>query len=1171
MQKSTYPVRNAAADLFRRGLAIAVAMLALGGIRAAAQTAAGRIVGTVTDSQGAVIVDAKVSAINIDTGVSTGTKTNNDGSFEVLALPIGTYQVTVKQTGFNVSTTQPRKLEINESLRFNITLEVGATNEVVKVKSDTNGVETINPTVGDSVTGKAIQDLPLNGRDVLDLMGLQSGVTEANPGSNGGKYSVSGGRTDATTYLLDGGINTNLLTNTVVLNPNPDSIAEFRILKSNYTAEYGRNAGGIVSVVTKSGTNQLHGSAFDFVRNDAFNANSFFNNREGLPRNVLKRHQFGATLGGPISIPRLFSGKDRLFFFVAYQGQRQTAAVSETQIATFTPDELNGNFSHSSQGGPDPSVVAFLESPAGAQFQSAAGLAAQGIINTAKINPVAASIIAANLIPTSPTGVYNSSQSGTDNRDELTGKVDIVITPRDRLSVTVGGNHITQLLPYGAGQATVPGFNNTTKSNQYLASIDYVKTISNNILNEARVTAQRSYILQDSPVESLPGPNALGIAINPDLSSGPPTINFDSGLAIGFNQNGPTTFPDTTYGFTDTFSWYRGNHGLKFGAGFSPYQDNLRYSYASNGGFSFGATEPASIGNQFADFLIGNPYSFVQGPSAPNNIRTKSTSLFGQDEWRARKQLVLTIGLRYEYNSPKTDTLGRTDDLLPGLQSTRFPAAPTGLVFPGDKGAPTGLYFPDKSNFAPRFGFAWAPTASQKTSLRGGFGVFFDVINGRDNIDQNGAAPFASYSNPSYGSQADFTKPTPLQDPYGAAGIPNPFPTPSAKQLTNWIGQLGPFNATTDDPHVRTPYIYQYNLSLQQEVAANITATISYVGSGSRKLIAEKLLNAMILGTTNRVLNLNQTNPTILSECAQLNPANEECPFAGTVNVYTNGSNANYNSLQSSLTKQLGDTKLGQTYFTLAYTWSHSIDNASGRANRSTTVPVYQTNVFRASSDFDVQNVISMSGGWELPFERLWSSAPSRLTKGWGLYPIFNWRTGFPLNVSANYPSTGDNDPGSSGAGDPSLTNALFGVGYDHAMPQHVNAQNTTYFNPATFTNAQYVSLLDDPVNGVPCNEQNIRHEFASRDCVLSTPALRTYGGPRNAFRGPGHTNLDISLAKDTHIFENLNAQLRLEAFNVLNHTEFSTVDTGIASNTFGQVISTYDPRILQIALRLSF
>lgn len=279
--------------------------------------------------------------------------------------------------------------------------------------------------------------------------------------------------------------------------------------------------------------------------------------------------------------------------------------------------------------------------------------------------------------------VGSTSQTVTVSAQSVTG-VETIITPQDHLSITVGGNHSHQLIPYGDGQATVPGYNDRSTYKQYFATVDYTRTISADLLNIARVTAQRNYTLQDVPAKTLPGPTQLGVAIVPDLSSGPPTINFDNGLAIGFSQNGPTTFPDTTYGYTDTLSWYRGNHNFKFGAGFSAYQDNLRYSYASNGGFSFGSSEPASIGNQFADFLIGNPYAFVQGPSAPNNIRTKATYLFAQDSWRITSRLVLTYGLRYEFNTPKLDTKGRTSDILQGVQSTRFPAAPMGLVFPGD-------------------------------------------------------------------------------------------------------------------------------------------------------------------------------------------------------------------------------------------------------------------------------------------------------------------------------------------------------------------------------------------------------------------------------------------------------------------------------------------------------
>jgi hypothetical protein len=1125
------------------------------------------VIGTVFDQQGAVVPGAKVSVINTETGAIRHTTTNPAGYFDVMALPIGMYKVSVEQQGFSKAVTQEQNLAINQSLRFDITLDVGQASQEVIVNAEVTGVETVNPTIGDSVMGSAIENLPLNGRNVLQLAQLQPGVTESNPGAGGGGFSVSGGRTDAVTYLLDGGLNTDLLQNSVVFNPNPDAVAEFRILTSNYTAEYGRNGGGVISVVTKSGTRDLHGSVFDFLRNDALDANSFFTKRAGLPKDALKRNQYGGTLGGPMMIPGILRNRDRNFFFVSYQGQKQTQSVVQTSIPTFTPDEAKGDFSTSYNGGPDPSVEAFLA----ANPSYAAGPA---IINKSKIDPVAAEYFSNELIPTSSTGILNSSEGSTDDRNELSIKLDFMPTNADKITISLGGNRVNQLLPFGDSSANVPGYDDTTKQNQYFVNAAYLKTISMSLLNDFRFTVQRSYDLNDTAVESLPTPGKLGILINPDISYGPSSLYFDNGLATGFNLNGPTTFPDTTWSYSDTLTWSKGRSNWKFGAGYSAYQDNLRYSYAADADYQFGDNgRPNSIGNQFADFLLGNTAGFEQGPSAPNNIRTKATYFFGQDELRVNNRLTLTLGLRYEYNTPKRDTLGRTDGIMPGLQSTRFAAAPAGLVFPGDKGAPEGLYFPDKRGFAPRVGFAWTPWKSGKTSIRGGAGVFFDLLNGRDNIDQNGAQPFASYEYFGFYTEPSFAPGvnSALKDPYGVSGVNNAFPTPPASSITDWIKSFGPFNATTDDPNIRSPHIIQYNLSLQQEIRPSLVATVSYVGSASRKLVVAKYFNPMILGTTNRILNQNQNNATIAAECALIDPATSACPFIGQFPVYTNGGNAFYSGLQSSLTKQLGDTKIGKLYFTLSYTLSHSIDNASGRANRSRFLPYYSPNAFRASSDFDVRNTIIFNSGWDLPFDRLWANGPKQLTAGWRVSPILNFRNGFPLTVNASYPSMGDNDPGSSGAGDPSLTNALFATGYSFVKTLKPSTSSLTYFDPGTFTNAQYVSVLDDPVNGVPCSQQVAGHEFASRDCILSNTSLRTYGTPRNLFRGPGRTNLDLSFAKSTQIFARLNSELRLDAFNILNHTQFLNINTNLNGSTFGQVTTTYDPRILQLALNLKF
>lgn len=1132
-----------------------------------AQTATGRVVGTVYDVQGAVVPDARISVTNTSTGVVTKTVTNSTGYYEVLALPIGSYKVTVEKSGFQTGASEPRHLQINESLRFDFSLSVGSESQTVSVSAEAVNVETVNPTIGESVSSRAVVDLPLNGRNVLTLATLQPGVTAPNPGAGGNGFSISGGRTDAATFLLDGGLNTNLMSNTVVYNPNPDAVAEFRILTSNYTAEYGRNAGGIISVVTKSGTNELHGSAYDYLRNDAFNANSFFNKRSGLPINALRRNQFGGTLGGPVTIPHVINGRNRLFFFVSYQGQRQSKAESADDIGTFTPAQLQGDFSGLTDDAGQPIIGPFLQ--AHPYFQPDPAKAALGIIDPSRINPVSAKMIAAGMIPTSPTGFISSSAASKNNYNELTAKTDYTPTEKDRIAVTIGFNRATSLVPYS--NANVPGYADTALDRRYFGSVGYTRTFSPTMLNEFRFTAARRYSLQDQPVTKMAGPADFGIQINPDIAVGPPYLSFwDSGLSTGFGVNGPTYYKDNTFTFNDTLTWNKGKSTWKFGGYLSFFRDSFDYAYVPSGGYSFYSGGQNSSGSDLADFLLGNPNYFEQGPAAANDVRTRTIAVFGQNEWRATSRLTLTLGLRYEYNQPKTDTLGRTANLRQGFQSTRYATAPMGLEFPGDPGAPVGMTFPDKNNFAPRFGFAWDPTGKGKTSVRGGFGVFYDILNARDNIDGNGGPPYAAYGwltmpDVPAGNVADIPY---MRDPWGSAGIPNPFPVSST--IDNWaaVGFL-PFQITTTDAYMRSPYVYQYNLSVQRRLPGDIVAQASYVGSSSKKLQTNIPRNQMLLGTTDRALNLGQTNPDVIAFCETFAEANglsnpaSACPFAGSGGVYTNGGFASYNSLQASLTKDFGKSPIGNTYFTLSYTYGHSIDNTSGRANRSQTLPYYDRQAFRASSDFDVRHSIVLSGGWELPFDRAWKSGPKALVQGWTLYPILSWRTGFPLNVNAGLSGAYD-DPGPSGAGDPGNVNALLVEGSSRVHTLQPGVSNLTYFDRATFTNDQYGS-------DTPCAQQASPYVLPSGYCAMLNPSLRTYGGGRNILYGPGRTNLDLAIAKRINLTERLSSEFRFEAFNAFNHAEWYQVNTSITSSKFGKVTSTYDPRILQFAVRLRF
>ncbi len=771
-------------------------------------------------------------------------------------------------------------------------------------------------------------------------------------------------------------------------------------------------------------------------------------------------------------------------------------------------------------------------------------------------------------MPVTASGLIFAEGSARDPIDEYLGRFDYNITQRDTVSGTFDSHSETQLLPFSyngpSAGANVPGFPSNTLINSYFGNVVWNHTFTPALLNEFRVTAQRFNNLQYAPAVKHPTPNALGIAITPDDPTGPTLLNFINATEIvGPSPNGPTSEINNTYSFYDNLSWTRSNHDWKAGFYFSPYQNNTVYDYYVNGQFSFyGPGSQVGSKNAFADFLLGLPDEYTQFPKAPSNVRSDSYSGYLQDQWHVTKRFTLNLGVRYEYSQPKYDTQGRSYSFIPGLQSTRFTGAPTGEVFPGDLGAPRGSNFPDKNDWAPRFGFAWDLFGNGKTSIRGGFGLFYDILKAEDNLQFNGQVPFFAYTDFNFSptDPAAVSSPGYLSNPFASSGNINPFPSKPPSQNLDFAAAgylpVGGGGVYFVDPHLRTPYVYQYNLSIQQQLGTGLVLEAGYVGSDSHKLTELVDVNPFIPGNNYRIYNPGD-------------PANGTFSY---LDEFQNVGKSNYNALQTSLTKRVTNNAfVGNTFFTVSYTWSHEIDNGSGfRQTRSLQVPYFNHDEFRASGDFDVRNALTFSGGWDLPFDRLWQRGPKLLTKGWSLYPIVTWHTGFPLDVFAGL-STSRNDPGPAGDGQAALVRAdLVGNSVTILNPKSYqtidgNAGNY-YFNPGNFSNARANAL-----------------DAASQVNPAALIGQFTEGSfPRNGLRGPGFVNTDLSLSKHLLFFrEKIDTELRADAFNVFNHTNFANPNTNIGSpSTFGIISSVVGaqsptnptgPRIIQVALHLRF
>jgi len=1142
-----------------------------------------RLTGTVKDQSGGMMAGASVTLTNQGTNISRTTKTDGEGNYLFVLVDPGTYRLTIERTGFKKYVQSGITLEVNQNGRLDATLDLGQSAEVVEVKADVTQVDTSGAVLGKVENERRILDLPLVDRNTLQLGLLQAGVFATDPDDGSGNpFGVSGQRSESLTFLLDGADNNDFLGNNIVVNPNPDAVQEFKILTNNYDAQYGRTSGGIVNQVIKSGTNSLHGSVFEFFRNDVLNARDFF-----LPeRTSFKRNLFGASGGGPIK-------KDKLFFFAAYQGTRRREGQVAPSLTVLSPAERSGDFKELCP--PDPVTNQTFD--AGGNCVSSIGTQ---LINPATSSPYSFNQVTPNAIVKTYIDKYLPPPNQSGNRfisapvgqlgdDQGILHLDYRLSNRDSLSflyvITDYGDklpfHINKGASTGGDVPVGSGF--TDRRRNQIGTINWTHTFGTNWINEFRSAANRVAEAQAFPLDNTT-PQQLGFNnVSPDDTKGaaPPLMFVNGAFNLGPSPQGPTQLNRTTYQWEDNVTVTHGHHEIRFGGDVRKVQNNFYFDFFNNGSFFFGDFG-SFTGNNLADFVGGFPDNFFQFSTATYGIRTGSYTLFGQDTWKIHPRFTINFGVRYEYNTPQTDVHNNIFGYFPGKQSTLFPAAPPSILYAGDPGTPNrALEFPDKNNFAPRVGFAWDIFGNAKLVMRGGYGIFYDIEDGGLNLQFGGQPPFGAVVN-SFPGPADFANGDVITDPFTPLGQLNPFPFASRGFVGTFFDPKISF-AFLVDPHFRTPYSENFNYGFQYQLTKDTVVEAVYVGSLGRKLISTGEVNFPVASVElQQILNSGGAAdlPTAINnggffnaDCARplggcADPTDPNNNFHDASQLLTNFSSG----ISASHEFQLTVDKRFNHGFTLrgAYTLSKTTDMSSGFRSRSAqfTNPT-NPRQDHALADFDATHRLVISGVWEIPFDRPFRNSGSgfvkRFAQGWQLNAIVSFQSGQPFTLYSNNNSSGQNNfldrpdllgkiqylsprdqkptftgnPG-SGAGS-CLSGTATGNFWFYPMPFNCASQ-------LAFDNSG--NQFFDP-NGVP--------QFT----------FGTLG--RNTLRGPGINNWDLGISKRTKLTEKTSLEFRAEFFNAWNHAQFLNPDSNGFSSTFGQVSQTRGPRLVQFALKLYY
>ena len=967
----------------------------------------GRLTGTVLDPSGAVLPGALVTLRNLGTNASTEITTDAEGRFAFPEQPIGRYQLTVALEGFQTAVLSDVTLLTGQLLDLKVPLQVGDISSSVDVTGGVPLVQSGTSSVQTSMTERQVQELPLNGRNPLQLVALTAGATITDAGTVAGQQdnrgiSVNGLRTTQNNFRLDGSNYTNRFFGSAPILPNPDTLQEFTVQSANYSARTA-GAGALVELSTRSGTNDFHGSGFEFLRDTSLNANNFFINARPLtaaqlaagvtaqPKPPFKLNQYGGTLGGPIV-------KSRAFFFGSYQGTRQRSSPSSVTIQSLTTAQRNGDFSSI--------ATPIIDPRTGTQFVTN-GVA--NVIPADRLDPTVRRVLDTYLpLPDSGNNLLVIQDRDVDD-DQYTGKVDLV-SGRNYLSARYSDDDNDFQRPFTAPTGFYAANNFRNRS----LSVRDTYTLTSNLLVTVSGAYSKFRRIQEPQAPGLQTLQSFGVNAPQTIdTSFFPGVRFMANPAFQLFSGGGLEQTPSSSDFHGTAVWTRGAHVLQFG---SDVQFDRLYTLDASftpGTWTFNGQRTGVL---LADVVLGLPSQFQQDSGRTNDLRESKYHLWIQDDWKVRPRLTLNAGLRWEPKLPPIDQLNNLVGFVQGQQSTVAPNAPTGLVYPGDQGIGEEVFPRDYNNFAPRLGFALDVRGTGKTIVRGGYGVFF--------IDPALTLYTRTVSTQPSVITVTTVNPQSFVDPYAGVTGGNPFPRPRVQPSEFATYQYArPVSGGVLDPHAATGYSQNWNLTVEQQLWSKVAVSAAYVGNLGVKILAPKQLNPAVY---------------VPGETPATTNARRIYPGLGDVEIATPYQSSNYHSLQLNATSRAskGLTLLAN------YVWSKTIDNGSAtvEGNTNWTRNSNDVRLDRGPADFDVRHRVNVTAIYDIPSWK-GDGVVAAILRDWQVNGILTATSGLPFTVKSGT--------------DRSLT----GIGLDNAdivgdPSRPSGADVTQWFNPAAFVQA---------------------------------------------------------------------------------------------------------------------